>query len=92
MGKHDGVEQVEVEDHDYALFVDASISTSSQRAGLGAVIFTPNNRIQASLSKPLEGAFSVLHAEVLALLMVLQWVHNIIVKLESSLQILDRGQ
>lgn len=77
IGNHSGGEQVDVEDHDYALFVDASISTSSHKVGLGAVIFTPNNRIQARLSKPLEGTLSVLHAEALALLVGLQWVHNI---------------
>ena len=75
-GKHSGAEQIEAEDHDYALFVDASISTSSQKVRLGAVIFTPNNRIQARLSKPLEGSLSVLHAEALALLVGLRWVHN----------------
>lgn len=60
--------QTEVEGHDLALFVDASISTTTNMVGFRAVIFTANKRLQAALSKPLEGTISVLHAEALELL------------------------
>ncbi|XP_063941729.1 uncharacterized protein LOC135149875 isoform X2 [Daucus carota subsp. sativus] len=65
--------QVGIETQDLDLFVDAAISTFSQKVGLGAVIVTQNKRSLAALSKPLEGALSVLHAEALSLLVGLQW-------------------
>lgn len=69
--------QMGVENHDLVLFVDASLSTSLPKVGLGAVIYTANKRVQARLSKPLEGELSVLHEEALALLVGLQWALNI---------------
>ncbi|XP_074360474.1 uncharacterized protein LOC141700662 [Apium graveolens] len=70
-------EQVEAGLQDLTLFMDASISTSSGMVGLGAVIFKANKKIQASLSKPLEGNLNVFHAEALALLVGLRWVQMI---------------
>lgn len=57
--------------------MDVAISISSQKVGLGAVIYTSTNRVQEKLSKPLKGTLMVLHAEALALLVRLQWVHTI---------------
>lgn len=57
--------------------MDASVSTTLRKVGLGAVIFTANKRIQATLSKPLEGTLSVFHAEALALLVGLRWAQTI---------------
>lgn len=64
---------VEVDIHESALFVDAAISTDLQKIGLGAVIVTSNKKIQATMSKPLEGSLTVLHAEALAMLIGLNW-------------------
>lgn len=69
--------QVEVENYEVALIVDASISTFLEKVGLRAVIYTSNNRVHARLDKPLEGILSVLHAGALALLVGLQWVLSV---------------
>lgn len=66
-----------MEQNGFSLLVDVAISTSTNMVGLGAVIFTPNRRIQATLSKPLEGLLSVFHAEALALVVGLRWAKNI---------------
>lgn len=60
--------QTEVQVHDHVILVDAAISTSSQKVGIGAVILAPNKEVRATLSKPLQGTLSVFHAEALALL------------------------
>ena len=59
------------------LYVDATVSLTSQKIGIGAVLFTPSKRVQAQLSKPLEGSLSALHAEALALIVGLQWAQYI---------------
>lgn len=69
--------EAERELNNYSLLVDAAISTSTDMIGLGAVIFMPNKKIQATLSKPLEGQLSVLHAEALALVVGLRWAQTI---------------
>ncbi|KAK1356477.1 hypothetical protein POM88_049733 [Heracleum sosnowskyi] len=69
--------QAEVQIHDHTLFVDAAVSTSSKKVGLGAVILASDKKVQAALSKPLEGTLSVFHAEALALLVGLRWAQNI---------------
>lgn len=66
-----------IEIHDLTLFVDATISSSQQKVGLGAAIITANKRVQATLSKPLEGTLSVFHAEALALLVGLRWAETV---------------
>lgn len=66
-----------VEFHNLALFVDASISSSTDMVRIGAVIFAANKRKQAALSKPLEGNLSVLHVEALVILVGLCWAQDI---------------
>ena len=58
------------------LFVDAALSKNTERIGLGVAIISSNNKTQATLSKPLEGILSVLHAEALALVAGLQWAQT----------------
>lgn len=66
-----------VNNHEYVLYVNESLSTASQKVGLGAMIYTANKRVQARLSKLFEGNLSVLNAEALALLVGVQWALNI---------------
>ena len=47
-----------IDDHEFILLVDGALSMDSQKVGLGATIYTENKRVQARLSKPLEGNLS----------------------------------
>ena len=67
---------MEVVSFGFTLFVDAALSETTERIGLGAAIISSDNRTQATLSKPLEGMLSVLHAETLALVAGLQWAQT----------------
>lgn len=68
--------------------MDAAVSTPTGMVGLGAVIFTPNRKIQATLSKPLEGLLSVFHAEALALVVGLRWAQSIGIPIQKTYLIL----
>ena len=71
------VNQRVVDNEAFTLCVDAALSTTSQKIGIGAVLYTPSRRVQARLSKPMEGSLSALHAEAPALIVGIQWAQYI---------------
>lgn len=64
--------QIEVENHNLTLFIDASLYVLLRRVVLGVVILAINNKVWASLLKPLTSKLSVLYAKTLALIVGLK--------------------